>query len=131
MALRLSDIIGSSSVDRPFLLDNIAGGFNGVTTTFTLSTNGGETFTSAELTDEARLIISIAGIIQKPDPSQGSGFYITGGNDRVTDPVQINFVEPPKTGQEFFGTVIKNTGSTFGGGGSSTDALAYAVVFGA
>lgn len=131
MALRLSEIIGSSSVDRPFLLDNIAGGFNGITTAFTLSTNGGEAFTSGELTDEARLIISIGGIIQKPDPSQGTGFYITGGGDRVTDPVQINFVEAPSAGLDFFGTVIKNTGSTFGAGGGASDALAYAVVFGA
>lgn len=130
MALRLSDIIGSSSVDRPFLLDNIGVDFDGVATEFILSTNGGETFSSAEITDEARLIISIGGIIQKPDPTQGAGFYISGGNDRITDPVKINFVEAPQTGQPFFGTVIKNTGASLGGGGS-TDSLVYAVVFGA
>lgn len=129
MALRLSDIIGSSSVDRPFLLDNISIDFDGIETAFILSTSG-ETFTSSELTDEARLIISVGGIIQKPDPSQGTGFYLTGGGDRVTDPVTINFVEPPQAGLDFFGTVIKNTGSTFGGSGSATDSLAYAVVFG-
>lgn len=130
MALRLSDIIGSSSVDKPFLLDNIGSGFNGVTTQFTLSTNNGETFGSNELTDEARLIVSVGGILQKPDPSQGAGFYLSGGSDRVTDPVKINFVEAPAAGLQFFGTVIKNTGTTLAGGGSDANSIAYAVVFG-
>lgn len=87
------------------LLDDISGSFNGSTTQFTLSTSS-TNYLNSEITTAARLIISVGGIIQEPDPTQAAGFYITGGTNISSDPVKINFVEAPKSGQAFFGIVF-------------------------
>lgn len=93
------------------IIDNIASSFNGTTTAFTLTSNTNK-FINSEITTAARIMISVGGVIQQPDPTQSSGFYISGGTDLTTDPIVINFVEAPKAGQDFFGVVFGLTTST-------------------
>lgn len=84
------------------ILDDISSSFNGSTTQFTIS-SASTNFLNSEVTSAARLLISVGGTIQEPDPNQGAGFYLSGGTNLTTDPVKINFVEAPKSGQPFFG----------------------------
>lgn len=84
------------------ILDDISASFNGSATQFTISSSS-TNFLNSEVTSAARLLISVGGTVQEPDPSQGAGFYLSGGTNLTTDPVKINFVEAPKTGQAFFG----------------------------
>lgn len=99
-----------SNPDQVLILDSISGSFNGSSTQFTISSSA-TNFINSEIDSAARLIISVGGIVQQPDPTQGAGFYISGGTDRTTDPVKINFVEAPKSGQTFFGVILKQTRS--------------------
>jgi len=84
------------------VLDDISGSFNGVTTQFTISSSTLK-FLNTEVNTEGRLLISVGGVIQAPDPTQSAGFFISGGTDTITDPIKINFVEAPKANQQFFG----------------------------
>lgn len=131
MTIKLSEIIGAvtTTPDQIVLLDSLAGSFNGSTTQFTLKHNN-VNFINTELDTEARLIISVGGIIQAPDPTQSGGFYLSGGTDRTTDPVKINFVEAPRTGQTFFGTALKSTVSAVTSYASPSLSIAYAIALG-
>lgn len=93
--------VTSTTVEHK-ILDDISGSFNGSTTSFTLSSSS-TNFINSEITSAARLMISVGGVVQQPDPTQTSGFYISGGTNISTDPIVINFVEAPKAGQDFFG----------------------------
>ena len=84
------------------ILDDISSSFNGSTTQFTIASSTLK-FLNTEITTAGRLLISVGGVIQAPDPTQTNGFYISGGTDSITDPIKINFVEAPKAGQQFFG----------------------------
>lgn len=110
------------------ILDDISGSFNGSTTQFTLSSSTLK-FLNTEITTAGRLLISVGGVIQAPDPTQAGGFYISGGTDSVTDPVMINFVEAPKAGQEFFGVAFGLNSPPEQAGVSEELALAYSIVF--
>lgn len=111
------------------LLDNISSSFNGSTTQFTLS-SGSTNFLNSEITSEARLLISVGGIIQKPDPTQGAGFYISGGTNVLTDPIKINFVEAPKSGTDFFGVVLGVNNAPSTSSVTNEQAIAYSIMFG-
>jgi hypothetical protein len=111
------------------ILDDISSSFNGSTTQFTLSSNA-TNFLNSEITSEARIIISVGGIIQQPNPNQTSGFYISGGTDISTDPVKINFVEAPKLGQVFFGVVCGISPSPPQSFVTKEQSIAYSIVFG-
>lgn len=110
------------------ILDDISGSFNGSTTQFTIS-SGGLKFLNTEINTEGRLLISIGGVIQQPDPTQTSGFYITGGTDTITDPIRIKFVEPPKAGQQFFGIAFGLNSPPVQAGISEELAFAYSLIF--
>lgn len=110
------------------ILDDISGSFNGSTTQFTLSSSTLK-FLNTEINTAGRLLISLGGVIQQPDPSQASGFYISGGTDSITDPVKINFVEAPKAGQQFFGIAFGLNSPPVQAGVSEELALAYSIVF--
>jgi hypothetical protein len=111
------------------LLDNISSSFNGTLTQFTLS-SASVNFLNSEIDSEARLIVSVGGVIQKPDPAQGSGFYLSGGTDLSTDPIKINFVEAPKTGLDFFGIAFGLSTSPSVSSVTKEQSIAYSIVFG-
>jgi hypothetical protein len=120
----------ASVPDQSVVLNNISSSFDGSTTQFTISDGSGN-FINTEIDSEARLLISVGGIIQQPDPTQNNGFYITGGTDRTTDPIKVNFAEAPKSGQLFFGVAIKSTNSaTISTYATQDDSIAYSIIFG-
>jgi hypothetical protein len=126
-------IIGNTASvpDQSVILNDISSSFNGSTTQFTISTGSPATnFINSEIDSEARLLVSIGGIVQQPDPLQNAGFYISGGSDRINDPIKINFVEAPKTGQPFFGVAIKSTNSPTTSFVTVEQSIAYSIVFG-
>jgi len=127
MAIKLSDIIGVSTTvpDSPVILDDISASFNGVKTAFTLTTNNGTTFSSVELDTEARLIVSVGGIVQQPSPGLSGGFYLSGSSVRL-----INFVEAPLLGQTFFGIALKSTNTAVTPLASQETAIAYSIALG-
>jgi hypothetical protein len=125
-------IIGptASVPDQSVILDDISSQFNNSTTQFTIS-SGGTNFINSEIDGAARLLVSVGGVVQQPDPTQNYGFYITGGLDRVSDPIKINFVEAPRSGLAFFGVAIKSTNSpTQLPYATKESAITYAIVFG-
>ena len=95
-------IITAENITEFKTLDDISSSFNGIATQFTIA-SGGVNFLNSEITSSARLLISVGGIIQEPDESQQSGFYISGGTDRTTDPILLNFAEAPRSSAAFFG----------------------------
>ena len=124
-------IIGNTASvpDQSVILNDLSSSFNGSTTQFTISDGSGN-FINSEIDSAARLLISVGGIVQQPDPSQTAGFYISGGTNRTTDPIKINFVEAPKAGQVFFGVAIKSTSSPTTSFVTSEESIAYSIVFG-
>jgi hypothetical protein len=127
----IQGIVGSTTSvpDQSVILDDISSSFNGSTAQFTISDSSGN-FINSEIDSAARLLISVGGIVQQPDPSQTAGFYITGGTDRATDPIKINFVEAPKSGQSFFGVAIKSTNSPTTAFVTTEESISYSIVFG-
>ena len=123
--------IGNTSTvpDQSVILTNISSSFNGSTTQFTISDSSGN-FINSEIDSAARLLISVGGIVQQPDPSQTAGFYISGGTDRISDPIKINFVEAPREGQSFFGVAIKSTNSPTTSFATTEESISYSIVFG-
>lgn len=111
------------------ILDNISGSFNGSTTQFTISSSS-TNFLNSEITTAARLLISVGGVVQAPDPTQSNGYYISGGTDLSTDPIKINFVEAPKAGQQFFGVAYGLTISPTQPFVTTEQSIAYSIVFG-
>ena len=118
---------GSTSADEVLALDDISSLFNGTTTQFTIKTNS-ENYIATEIPNVARIMISVGGIMQQPDQSQTTGFYVSGGTDRNTDPIKINFIEAPKAGYGFYGVVIKSTFTDVTGLATKEEALAYALI---
>lgn len=121
-------ITGVNTIEHR-ILDDISSSFDGSTTQFTLSSSTAN-FLNSEVLTPARLLISVGGIVQQPDPSGNDGYNISGGNDRVSDPLKIVFAEPPKSGELFFGVVYglavqrENAYITY------NDSLVNAIVFG-
>jgi len=116
--------------DQSVILDDLSTSFNGSSTQFTIS-SGGANFINSEIDGAARLLISVGGVVQQPDPTQNYGFYISGGTNRISNPVKINFTEPPRTGMAFFGVAIKSTNSPNMAFAPAGEPITYAIVFGA
>jgi len=125
---KLLPLEASNKVEHK-ILDDISSSFNGSTTQFTIS-SGSTNFLNSEITTAARLLISVGGVVQQPDPTQTNGFYISGGTDISTDPIKINFVEAPKAGQLFFGVAYGLTISPTSSFVTSEESIAYSIVFG-
>lgn len=111
------------------ILDNISSGFDGTTTQFTISSSS-TNFLNSEITSAAKLLISVGGVVQAPDPTQSNGYYISGGTNLTTDPIKINFVEAPKAGQQFFGVAYGLTTEPSQAFITSEQSIAYSIVFG-
>jgi hypothetical protein len=122
-------IITASNLTEYKILDNISSSFNGSTTQFTISSSS-INFLNSEITSAARLLISVGGVVQAPDPTQSNGYYISGGTDLSTDPIKINFVEAPKSGQSFFGVAYGLTISPSQPYVTPEQSIAYSIVFG-
>jgi len=125
---KLLPLEASNKVEHK-ILDDISSSFNGSTTQFTISSSS-TNFLNSEITTAARLLISVGGVVQQPDPTQTNGFYISGGTDISTDPIKINFVEAPKAGQLFFGVAYGLTISPTSSFVTSEESIAYSIVFG-
>jgi len=88
-------------------VDDISGSFNGSTTSFALLV-GGVAPSPFPVTNSC--LISVGGVVQRPDDSGTEGFRISGGN--------IIFSSAPGTGEDFFGVVLAgadylNVGANF------------------
>ena len=123
------ELANNTTTTEHKILDDISSSFNGSTTQFTISSSS-TNFLNSEITTAARLLISVGGVVQQPDPTQTNGFYISGGSDLSTDPIKINFVEAPKAGQVFFGVAYGLTASPTSSFVTSEEAIAYSIVFG-
>lgn len=116
-----------STADEVLAIDDISSLFDGTTTQFTIKTNF-ENYIATEIPNVARIMISVGGIMQQPDQSQTRGFYVSGGTDRNTDPIKINFIEAPKAGYGFYGVVIKSTFTDTTNLATKEEAIAYSLV---
>lgn len=107
----------NNSPDDIYILDDISGSFNGSTTSFAITVG-----TVSQTPALERLIISVGGVMQRPDGTGNAGFSVSGSN--------IVFAEAPKSGQTFFGYYIKQKTSADLTGATTNYATAQAVVFG-
>lgn len=101
-------------------IDDISTGFNGSTTSFALLVGGSA---PAPLPINAyQCLISVAGVVQKPDPTGASGFNLSGGN--------IVFSSAPTSGQSFFGVILAgadyiNVGANFPDGSATAPSITF------
>ena len=101
-------------------IDDISGSFNSVTTSFALTVNGS---TPVPLPiNSQQCLISVGGIIQRPDDTGTEGFRLSGSN--------IVFSSAPNTGEDFFGTILAgadyiNAGVNFPDGQSSAPSITF------
>lgn len=118
----------SNQVTEYKILDNISSQFDGIKKQFTIS-SGSTNFLNSEITTAARLLISVADVVQQPDPTQNNGFYISGGTNITTDPIKLNFVVAPTTGQSFFGVAygVSNVPTT--SFVTPEESIAYSIIF--
>jgi hypothetical protein len=119
----------SLQVSEYKILDDISSQFDGIKTQFTIS-SGSVNFLNSEITTAARLLISVADVVQQPDPTQTNGFYISGGTNITTDPIKLNFVVAPTTGQSFFGVAYGISTAPTTPFITPEQSIAYSIVFG-
>jgi hypothetical protein len=101
-------------------IDDISGSFNGVTTSFALTVGG-----VAPVPNPARsnqCIISVGGVLQRPDDTGSEGFCLSGGN--------IIFSSAPSTGEDFFGVILAgadyvNVGANFPSGTALVPSITF------
>jgi len=101
-------------------IDDISGSFNGVTTSFALTVGG-----VAPVPNPARsnqCIISVGGVLQRPDDTGSEGFRLSGGN--------IIFSSAPNTGEDFFGVILAgadyvNVGVNFPSGTAAVPSITF------
>ena len=102
-------------------IDNISGSFNGVTTSFPLLVNGVAPVPAPQSSNQC--LISVNGVVQKPDDTGASGFRLSGGN--------IVFSAAPTGGQSFFGVILAGadyvySGANFPDGTVSAPSITFA-----
>ena len=77
-------------------IDDISSSFNGSTTSFALQVSGVAPTPFPKVPENC--VISVGGVIQKPDSSGTTGFKFTGTN--------IVFSSAPASGESFFGVIL-------------------------
>ena len=102
------------------VIDDISSQFNGVLKTFALKI-GGIAPVPFPINPQ-QCLISVNGVIQKPDSTGASGFTLTGTN--------IVFASAPSTGWAFFGTVLAgadyvNVGANFPSGTAAVPSVTF------
>lgn len=101
-------------------IDDISGSFDGVTTSFPL-TVGGVAPVPAPLGSN-QCLISVAGVVQRPDDTGTEGFRLSGGN--------IIFSSAPTGGDDFFGVILAgadyvNVGVNFPSGTAGAPSITF------
>jgi hypothetical protein len=101
-------------------VDDISSLFDGSTKSFPL-TIGNATPVPFPINPQ-QCLISVNGVIQKPDPTGVAGFNLVGSN--------IVFASAPGTGQSFFGTILAgadyvNIGARFPDGGENAPSVTF------
>ena len=101
-------------------IDDISGSFNGSTTSFALTVNGSAPVPFPLSSNQC--LISVNGVVQRPDDSGTEGFRLSGGN--------IIFSSAPGAGQDFFGVILAgadyvNVGVNYPSGSSTTPSITF------
>jgi hypothetical protein len=101
-------------------IDDISGSFNSVTTSFPLRVNG--TAPVPLPINSQQCLISVGGVVQRPDDSGTEGFRLSGGN--------IIFASAPTTGADFFGVILAgadyvNVGASFPNGSAAAPSITF------
>ena len=101
-------------------IDDISSSFDGSTTSFALQVGGVAPSPFPKL--EQNVLISVGGVIQKPDSGGTTGFKFTGTN--------IVFSSAPATGESFFGVVLAgadyvNAGTNFPVGTAGAPSITF------
>lgn len=102
-------------------IDDISGSFNSSTTSFPLRVNGVAPVPPP--LNSQQCLISVGGVVQRPDDSGSEGFRLSGGN--------IIFASAPTTGADFFGVILAgadyvNAGGAFPAGSGSVPSITFA-----
>ena len=102
------------------IIDDISSGFDGSETSFTLNVNGAVPVPFP--INPQQCLISVAGVIQEPDPTGSSGFNLSGNN--------IVFSSAPAGSASFFGVVLAgadyvNVGVDFPAGGVAAPSITF------
>ena len=101
-------------------IDDISGSFNGSTTSFPLTVNGAAPVPFPLASNQC--LISVNGVVQRPDDSGTEGFRLSGGN--------IIFSAAPGSGQDFFGIILAgadylNVGVEYPDGTAATPSITF------
>jgi hypothetical protein len=101
-------------------IDDISGSFNGVTTTFALRVSGAAPVPFPISSNQC--LISVGGVVQRPDDSGTEGFRISGTN--------IIFSSAPSSGADFFGVILAgadyvNVGANFPSGSVTVPSITF------
>ena len=101
-------------------IDDISGSFNGVTTSFPLTVDGVAPIPAP--VNSQQCLISVNGVVQRPDDSGTEGFRLSGGN--------IIFAAAPAGGVDFFGVILAgadyiNVGANFPSGTNLAPSITF------
>jgi len=101
-------------------IDDISGSFNSSTTSFALLVSGAAP--SPLPLNSQQCLISVGGVLQRPDDTGSEGFRLSGGN--------IVFSSAPATGADFFGVILAgadyvNAGGTFPDGSAAVPSITF------
>lgn len=102
------------------VIDDISGSFNGSTTSFALLVSGAAPVPLP--LNSQQCLISVGGVIQRPDDTGTEGFRLSGGN--------IVFSSAPNTGEDFFGVILAgadyvNAGGTYPDGSAAVPSITF------
>ena len=101
-------------------IDDISGSFNGSTTSFALTVNGAAPVPFPLSSNQC--LISVNGVVQRPDDSGIEGFRLSGGN--------IIFSSAPGGGEDFFGIILAgadylNVGVNYPAGSAAVPSITF------
>ena len=101
-------------------IDDISGSFNSSTTSFPLRVSGVAPVPAPLYSQQC--LISVGGVVQRPDDSGSEGFRLSGGN--------IIFASAPTTGADFFGVILAgadyvNAGGNFPSGTAGVPSITF------
>lgn len=102
------------------IIDDISGSFNGSTTSFALLVSGAAPVPLP--LNSQQCLISVAGVLQRPDDTGAEGFRLSGGN--------IVFSSAPASGADFFGVILAgadyvNAGGTYPDGSAAVPSITF------
>ncbi len=101
-------------------IDDISGSFNSSATSFPLTVNGVAPVPAPLYSQQC--LISVGGVVQRPDDSGSEGFRLSGSN--------IIFASAPTTGADFFGVILAgadyvDAGGNFPSGTASVPSITF------